>query len=220
MKIRSLSLSLLLVFLLTTVITANSNWPPDPIKALSLLQEGNERFIQGVMMRSDLLQQKETTATQGQSPFAVIVSCSDSRVPPELIFDTGIGELFVIRTAGHVLEAAAIGSIEYAVKYLGCRLIVILGHTECGAVGAALANGNASPNLSALIAAIAPAVDYTRQLDLDSEELASIAENKHMQFTRDYLLAESQIISDLIVDQSIEIHLGKYDMLTGIVNWH
>lgn len=221
MKVRIWMLGLFIFMLLASfMVPGASVLSMDPEEALLILQEGNERFRQGLMQRVDLLGQKDVSATEGQQPLAVVVSCSDSRVPPELIFDKGLGELFVVRTAGHVLEASAIGSIEYAVEHLGCRLVVILGHTQCGAVKAAIEGGEPTPNIAALVKAISPAVEYTLQLQLEPEQLAGATEDKHMQLTREYLLSESQLIKDLVKEGLVEVHLGKYDLMTGAVDWH
>ncbi len=108
-------------------------------EALKRLKEGNSRYIKAKVALGDVsLEKRLYTSKYGQQPYAVIVSCSDSRVVPEHIFSAGIGELFVIRVAGNVMEDCQLGSIEYAIEDLGCKLVVVLGHTQCGAVGAAL----------------------------------------------------------------------------------
>lgn len=110
-----------------------------PREALELLKEGNQRYINAKNTVGDISQlQRENTSDNGQEPYAVIVTCSDSRVIPEAIFSAGIGDLFVIRVAGNVMDNHQLGSVEYAVEHLGCSLAVVLGHTHCGAVDAAL----------------------------------------------------------------------------------
>ena len=109
------------------------------VDALARLKEGNKVYVNSVTGVGDIsLERREYTCRHGQRPYAVIVSCSDSRVIPEAIFSAGIGDLFVIRVAGNVIDNSQLGSIEYAVEHLGCRLVVVLGHSGCGAVGAAL----------------------------------------------------------------------------------
>lgn len=111
----------------------------DAFKALDRLKEGNQGYLSAVTGAGDISpERRRYTSINGQAPFAVIVSCSDSRVIPECIFSAGIGDLFVIRVAGNVIDRHQLGSIEYAVEHLGSRLVVVLGHTGCGAVGAAL----------------------------------------------------------------------------------
>lgn len=129
-----------------------------PDTALQLLRDGNARFVSANYGKPDIGQSRRTELTKGQHPFAVIVSCSDSRVPPELVFDQGLGNLFVVRTAGEVVDDVALGSIEYAVEHLGAKLVVVMGHEQCGAVKAAVAGGEAPGHLPAIVGAIAPAV--------------------------------------------------------------
>lgn len=128
--------------------------------ALILLLEGNKRFVSEAYATRQTGQPRRTELAGGQQPFAVIVTCSDSRVPPELIFDQGLGNLFVIRVAGNVLDAVELGSIEYAVEYLGVKLVVILGHESCGAVKAAADGGSlpAASRIGAITAKLQPAV--------------------------------------------------------------
>lgn len=131
--------------------------------ALLLLVDGNRRFVAGesIHFQQDALRRSET-ARNGQTPFAVILTCSDSRVPPELIFDQGIGCLFVVRVAGNVAQTDEVASIEYAVNHLGARLVVVLGHTQCGAVTAVVDGAISDPNLEKLVQPIVPAVEQVR----------------------------------------------------------
>ena len=140
-------------------------------EALIRLKEGNQRFVSGT---SSLEPQNNPGRCRelvaGQQPFAVVVGCADSRVPVEMIFDQGLGDLFVIRVAGNVAGPIQLGSIEYAVQELGTRLVVVLGHTNCGAVGATLAvlqnpPDNFSPNLGAIVTHIQPAVEGLLQTE-------------------------------------------------------
>lgn len=115
------------------------NFTKSPWEALDLLKAGNQKYINAKNTVGDISQlQRENTSDNGQEPYAVIVTCSDSRVIPEAIFSAGIGDLFVIRVAGNVMDNHQLGSVEYAVEHLGCSLCVVLGHTHCGAVDAAL----------------------------------------------------------------------------------
>ena len=127
-------------------------------QALSRLLAGNARFVAHKEQHPDQFLTRRRELISGQHPFAVILGCSDSRVPPELLFDEGFGDLFVIRVAGNIVDDAILGSIEYAVEHLGTKLIVVLGHEKCGAVSAAVASENASGHLSSLVSAIRPAV--------------------------------------------------------------
>jgi len=127
-------------------------------QALQRLLAGNARFVAHKQRHPDESVPRRRQLVSGQHPFAVILGCADSRVPPELLFDEGLGDLFVIRVAGNIVDDAILGSIEYAIEHLGTKLIVVLGHEKCGAVSAALASENASGHLSALISAIRPSV--------------------------------------------------------------
>ena len=128
-------------------------------KALAKLMAGNQRYVRHKEQHPDqsLARRKELGA--GQHPFAVILGCADSRVPPELLFDEGLGDLFVIRVAGNVVDDAVLGSIEYAVEHLGTKLVMVLGHEKCGAVSAAVEGGAAAGHIKALVAAIQPSVE-------------------------------------------------------------
>lgn len=139
----------------------------DAGEALSRLQEGNGRFRADRILRPHADASWRLTLTSGQAPFAVILTCSDSRVVPELIFDQGIGDLFVVRLAGNIVDRAVLGSIEYAVAHLGTRLVLVLGHEACGAVTAATRGKPEDCSIDELIEAIAPAVAEARLLPGD-----------------------------------------------------
>ena len=157
--------ALLLAAALAPTLAA-SHEPPSGVPfadALLLLADGNRRFAAGdaIHFQQDALRRSET-ALNGQKPFAIVLTCSDSRVPPELLFDQGIGCLFVVRVAGNVAQVDEVASIEYAVNHLGTRLVVVLGHTQCGAVTAVVDGAITGPNLEKLVQPIGPAVDRTR----------------------------------------------------------
>ena len=127
-------------------------------KALAKLMSGNQRYVQQHQRHPDQSLTHRKELLSGQHPFAVILGCADSRVSPELLFDQGLGDLFVIRVAGNLVDDAVLGSIEYAVEHLGTKLIMVLGHEKCGAISAAVEGGTAPGHISALIAAIQPSV--------------------------------------------------------------
>jgi carbonic anhydrase len=131
-------------------------------QAIKKLQDGNQRYVQAKFQNAGKAAKRRAEVAKGQKPFAVVVGCSDSRVPPEVIFDQGLGDLFIIRLAGNIVDDAALGSIEYAVDHLGAPLIVVLGHERCGAVTAAVQGGEAHGHLPALVKAIQPAVDKVK----------------------------------------------------------
>ena len=161
---RIVSIGLLAALLTVTAAAAHeppAGLPPDD--ALLLLTDGNRRFAAGqsIHFQQDALRRNET-ATNGQKPFAVILTCSDSRVPLELIFDQGIGCLFVIRVAGNVAQTDEVATVEYGAGHLGARLVMVLGHTKCGAVTAVVEEAHVGPNLAKLVFPIAPAAARAR----------------------------------------------------------
>lgn len=128
-----------------------------------LLIDGNNRYVSGDYSKKDIGENRRNILTKGQHPFAVILTCSDSRVPPELLFDQGFGDLFVIRVAGNVLDPITLGSVEYAVEHLGSKLVVVMGHDKCGAVKATVDGGHVPPNIKAIAKKIVPALKTAKQ---------------------------------------------------------
>src|SRR5437773_3809120 len=149
-----------------------------PAEAISKLKEGNGRYTSGNLQHPGQTTDRRTELAKSQYPFAAVVSCSDSRVPPEIVFDQGLGDLFIVRVAGNVLNDEGLGSIEYAVDHLGTRLILVLGHQRCGAVQAAketiAAKGKAPGHIESLVTAIKPAVEATVKDDLDATIQANV----------------------------------------------
>lgn len=133
--------------------------------ALKYLEDGNRRYIENQTIERNTNQSDRTILKDGQNPFAVIVTCSDSRVSPEIYFDQRLGDIFVIRNAGNIADATALGSIEYAVEHLNVPLVVVVGHSSCGAVAGALQGGEYSRNLQTIIDTIIPAIDDSDNLD-------------------------------------------------------
>jgi carbonic anhydrase len=131
-------------------------------EALAKLMEGNSRFVGGVPIQKDLVQRRSELLA-GQEPIAVVVTCSDSRVVPEYIFDVGLGDIFTVISAGNVLDKIGIGSVEYAVGHLHTPLVIVLGHEKCGAVTAAYDAGHAGPNVAAIVKKIAPSVKKAKK---------------------------------------------------------
>lgn len=131
-------------------------------EAMQRLKDGNERFAQGKATHERQQADRRAEVAKGQKPLAVIVCCSDSRVGPEIIFDQGLGDIFVVRTAGNVVDDVGLGSIEYAVEHFGTPLLVVLGHNRCGAVSAAVSGGELHGHVRAVVAAIQPAVEAVK----------------------------------------------------------
>lgn len=169
------------VFMLTTSVFAAD--PPTPSvsteAALANLKEGNARFATHEVSEGKPHAAKRAETAQTQRPFAIVVGCADSRTSPELIFDHNIGDLFVVRTAGNLVDDYALGSIEYAVNHLGARLIVVVGHDGCGAVKAALTSDTAPGHVQSLVRDIQPAVKAVKGKEGDALHLA-ITENARL----------------------------------------
>lgn len=190
------------------LLSTSSGTSVDPDTALERLQKGNGRVISGKPAHPHQSKTDRTALANGQKPFAVVVSCSDSRVPPELVFDQGLGDLFVIRVAGEVVDSPALGSIEYAIAHLGSRLIVVLGHERCGAVKATIDGGAASPNIQSLISAIQPAVDAVAGMKGDKLDLAVRANVERV---------VRQIRAATTSDTTVKVTGMYYDLDTGKV---
>ncbi len=188
-------------------------------EALERLRDGNRRFVAGSTTNSAMIDPaSRAELVSGQSPFAIVLACSDSRVPVQLVFDEGPGDLFVIRVAGNVATPTQIGSIEYAVTQLGAKLVVVLGHSGCGAVAAALDNldGQAqapSANLEAIIEEIRPALEGLGNADLDDAVLANV----HRSIDR--LKAGSPILDQLVENRNLTVTGGTYSLETGEVTF-
>lgn len=199
----------------SSCLIAQSKIKPD--QALNLLKEGNQRFVNGVSAkpRQDLNRIKEVASTQ--SPFATIIGCSDSRVPNEIIFDQGLGDLFIVRTAGQVSTYASWGSIEFAEEILGTKLIVVLGHTSCGAVNAAVNLPEVPGHIVTLINAIKPAVEKARKKEPRVLLDAAIRENIEMQV--DQLKALEPVLAKRVREGSIKIIGALYDLNSGKVEF-
>ncbi|HEY5999724.1 MAG TPA: carbonic anhydrase [bacterium] len=183
-------------------------------EALARLMDGNRRFVEMKLAHPEQDVACRTTLAKGQQPFAVILGCSDSRVPPEVIFDQGLGDLFVVRVAGNVADDIGIASMEYAVEHLGSRLIVVLGHERCGAVTAAVKGGELPGHLPALMAALKPAVEKARGGEGDAVE-AAVAANVAATVA---LLRESKpILAEMVEKGEIRIVGARYDLDSGEV---
>ena len=193
----------------------------DPAQALARLMTGNQRFQKNKLRHPDLDPTRREKLVEGQSPFAAILSCSDSRVPPELVFDQGLGDLFEVRLAGNTVTRAGLESIDYAVSHLGTRLIMVLGHESCGAVKAALGECVSKPatELPEIFANICPAVEHARKRAMTDLESGAIDLNVREQVR---ILERSPIFRKRFSDGSLKIvgarynlESGKVDILTG-----
>ncbi len=197
------------------------------LDALRRLREGNKRFVSGTRERDALAgATRRGDFLEGQRPFAVILGCSDSRVPVEIVFDQGLGDLFVIRVAGNIVAPSLIGSVEFAADRFGTRLVVVLGHTRCGAVEATLEElrrptENQSRNLRSIVDRIRPAVEGLLETELrdDSEALMRKAVRANVRATASHLRHGSDIIEQLIRNDGLLVVGAEYALETGVVDF-
>ena len=193
-----------------------------PQDALEVLVAGNQRFVNNFSARRDLLAMLQESRNV-QDPFAAVLSCSDSRVPIELVFDQGLGDVFSVRLAGNIASLKAIASIEYACQYLGTRLIVVLGHTRCGGVTGAC-DGLEAHNLSAIFSDIEPAVamETTTTENRTSSNLQFLNNVIHLnvEYQMREILKHSELIRGLLAEKKIGLVGGIFDLDTGMVNFY
>ena len=174
--------------------------------ALQLLKEGNERYLKGALVKKASYAADREVLNSGQKPFAVVLTCADSRAAPEIFFDQKLGDIFTIRNAGNVADTTALGSLEYAVEHLKSPLVVVVGHSKCGAVTAAYEGGDLPPNIAHIVGYIKPAV--AKGGDIDAAVHANV-----------------EIMVEQIKEDAIVEHLGVtvvgayYDIHTGEVTW-
>jgi len=181
--------------------------------ALERLKVGNTNFINDNLNHEFQDSSRRKDVINGQNPFAVVLTCSDSRIVPELIFDTGISELFVIRVAGNIANPSSIASIEYAVARLEVKLIVVLGHQNCGAVTAALEGGDNGENIEHLFSFIQPAISIS-----DSKKVDDVS-HIHTKLTTERLKNDSNIITKAIENEVLKIIPAYYSLETGQVDF-
>jgi carbonic anhydrase len=196
-------------------------------EALKRLQEGNRRFVSdldggaatsGQIRRSDLVAEQE--------PFAIILGCSDSRVPAEIVFDQGLGDLFVIRVAGNIVAPSQVGSVEFAAEKFGTRLVIVLGHSMCGAIQATLDDlrqpaQSQSPNLHSIVDRIRPSVQALMDTELsnNTESLLHHAVRANIRASADHLRHGSQILENLIQNNGLLVVGAEYSLETGVVDF-
>ncbi len=194
-------------------------------EALDKLKEGNKRFVSGSPLLESLANSdRRIQLKAGQEPFAIILGCSDSRVPAEIVFDFSLGHLFVVRVAGNIVAPSQLGSIEYATSQFGTRLVVVMGHSGCGAVSATIdqlsqSTETRSPNLSSIVNRLQPAVEPLMNSGLDEEELLNRAVRANILQSVDQLRIGSEILSSQIENEGLEIVGAQYSLSTGKVDF-
>jgi carbonic anhydrase len=194
-----------------------------PEAALQMLKDGNERFVSGKTINCDLMAQVRATAG-GQAPFAAIVGCIDSRVPPELVFDQRLGDIFAARIAGNFVDIDIIGSLEFATKVVGARAIVVLGHTDCGAIKGAIDNVKLG-NLTAVLKHIEPAVKAAEAESIEGEhtsknkKLVQAVADINANLAAKMLVEKSDVLRDLVANKELAIASAMHDLNTGRVTF-
>ena len=183
-------------------------------QALQELMIGNIRYAGGKSIYPNQTVEHRTKAVKGQNPFAAVITCSDSRVSPEFIFDRGIGDLFVIRVAGNIVNDEILGSVEYAVKHLGVRLVMALGHTNCGAINAAVKGGYSESHIGSLLEAIKPAIEIAKN---KPGVLTSNTTIVNIEMVVERLKSSEQIIGRLVENEKLKIIGALYDLNIGAV---
>lgn len=185
-----------------------------PDEALQRLLDGNQRYVNNRTVDPNQSETRRVEVAAGQNPFAIVLGCVDSRVPPEIVFDRGLGDLFVIRTAGQVVDQAVLGSIEFGVEHYHVPLIFVLGHESCGAVTAAMeAHGEAEGSIGYLVEAITPAIEATQGQEgdpLDNAVKANVALVMEQ-------LSQSPLLSEAITTGTLKIVGGRYDLDKGAI---
>jgi carbonic anhydrase len=215
MKMRWMILALVCCFPTLALLQAQEQLSPTPGQALQRLKDGNDRFAADKLEPKDLGAKKRQELAKGQRPIAAVLSCADSRLPPELIFNQGLGELFVVRVAGNISDPYVVGSIDYAVAHLKVPLIVVLGHEECGAVSAAMGKDRPGGNLGKLLDEV-----YVGK-DLPNDKAAAletaIKSNVHRQV--ELLSQRSEIIKSHVEQKKVQIVSGEFHLKSGKVEW-
>ena len=196
-------------------------------EALERLREGNGRFVSNVRSHDSLANEaRRTEVADGQEPFAIILGCSDSRVPAEIVFDQGLGDLFVIRVAGNIVAPSQIGSIEFAAERYGTRLVVVLGHSQCGAILATIdelkrPTVNQSRNLRSIVDRIRPSVEplLTTELKNDPAALLRQAVRANVRASANHLRHGSELIEQLTQKNGLLVVGAEYSLETGVVEF-
>lgn len=198
------------------------------LEALERLRDGNRRFAEGIRDRTvgPSLLNRRMEVVDGQEPFAIVLGCSDSRVPAEIVFDQGIGDLFVIRVAGNIIAPSLVGSVEYAAALSGTCLVVVMGHSGCGAVTATVDElerpmANRSPNLRSIVDRIRPSVDAVVEANegMDRETLIALAVRANIRSSVSHLRHGSEVLEQLIADQRLLVVGAEYSLATGLVDF-
>lgn len=217
-RFRLLSVSVFLALILANAegSSAGPTKAVSPDAALKRLEEGNKRFVAGALTHQGQGADRRLETAKGQHPFAVVLTCADSRLSPEIIFDQGIGDLFVVRNAGNLLGDHVIGSIEYAVEHLHSTVIVVLGHSKCGAVSAAVAGGEVPGHIKSIVASLNPAVGMAKKKDGDP---VANAIRINAKLSASALAQAEPILGEFAKHGKIKVVAALYNLETGAVEF-
>jgi carbonic anhydrase len=197
-------------------LVAKKTYTPDEAK--QILIEGNQRFVSNKLQKKDFsIKRREELYEHGQNPFAIIVTCSDSRVPPEIIFDQGLGDLFVIRVAGNVMDEVTMGSVEYAVEELDCPLVIVMGHEKCGAVKDAMESDKADEDIQIIVDKIKPSIKKLKDKIPENQMYEAVITQNIRESVRE--LKQSKVLSSHTGSSSLDILAAKYYLETGKVEF-
>jgi carbonic anhydrase len=195
-------------------------------EALASLRDGNLRFVENRTTSPLTHQERRTSLISGQEPFAIVLGCSDSRVPAELVFDQGFGDLFVIRVAGNIVAPSQVGSVEFAAARFGTRLVVVMGHSQCGAIVATLEDllgraTNQSRNLRSIVDRVRPSVEtlLTGRHDQDLNMLVNDAVRANVRASVDHLRHGSELLEELVRTDGLLVVGAEYSLETGVVTF-
>lgn len=215
LKKRFFVLPVLAIVISISFVFASSQQGED---AFGRLMAGNKRFVAGSLAQKDLGEARRKELAGGQHPSAIVVTCSDSRVAPELIFDEGLGDIFVVRVAGNVLDPISLGSIEYAAEHLHAPLLVLMGHEQCGAVSAALdATGEPEGNIGAIVKKIMPAVKTAKAKGGSRDDMLSNAIRENVALSYKDIRGKSPLLRHLIDKGELKVVAGVYHLASGEV---
>ena len=195
-------------------------------EAFKRLKEGNRRFTGSMTGDAEMEGATRPQLSKATDPFAIILGCSDARVPDEIVFDCGLGDLFVIRVAGNIVAPSLVGSVEFAAERMGTRLVVVLGHTQCGAIQATIEalekpDGNASRNLLAIVDRVRPSVEglFATELRKDHDALSRAAVRANIRASADHLRHGSRVLEQLMEDEGLIVVGAEYSLDTGVVDF-
>jgi carbonic anhydrase len=224
MQYRKIVMNIALAIAVATGVAAASAGAPavSQQEALTKLKEGNARFVSGAHRHIGDSMDDVKKLAAGQKPYAIVLTCSDSRLPPEILFDSGIGELFVIRVAGNVVDPIILGSIEYAAEHLGTPLVLVLGHEKCGAVKATVElKGKGEGNIGAIVQAIRPALKKTKSMgkvpESDQAQFVEAVADANIALVKESLTGKSKVLQHLVAANKLKIVTAKYHIDHGEV---